>query len=372
MIVLFSTCPVLLTTSASCWRRRRSAFNELLVERFAARGFREVRASYGSVLVPLFERDGLRLGELAGASRLSKQAMTGLVKRCEADGLVERERDPADGRAFTSGLPHRGQAFQAVAEEVLGELDAQLARVTRRPQSRCARPSAERSDGAMRSETVTTVLDAPQARCSTYMSDIEQLPEWATEFARELRREGDDYKVVNGLGEFYFTIAADADSGVIDMFAGPTKDAMAVFPTRAVGASGRPHRVQLHDVPGTRHAGRAVRGAARVAAARVREHQAPDTGLVTSRGVEQRRDTAMKKSLRVITPVIRRVVDDRDEQHAVVEEGLGDLGVGEVGADVDVLGVHVLPDGLARHAARFSSAVSSERGTKPAAVSCAR
>jgi hypothetical protein len=67
------------------------------------------------------------------------------------------------------------------------------------------------------------------------MSDIERLPEWATEFARELKREGADYKVVNGLGEFYFEIRADATTGVIDMFAGPTKDEMAVFPTRAVG-----------------------------------------------------------------------------------------------------------------------------------------
>jgi DNA-binding MarR family transcriptional regulator len=101
-------------------------FNELLVERFAARGFGEVRPSYGSVMVPLFERDGLRLGELAAASRLSKQAMTGLVKRCEADGLVERERDPGDGRAFNVSLTARGRAFRAVAEQVLGELDAAL------------------------------------------------------------------------------------------------------------------------------------------------------------------------------------------------------------------------------------------------------
>ena len=102
-------------------------FNELLVERFAARGFGEVRASYGSVLVPLFERDGPRLGELAAASRLSKQAMTGLVKQCEADGLVERERDPGDGRAFNVRLTARGRAFRAVVEQVLGELDARLA-----------------------------------------------------------------------------------------------------------------------------------------------------------------------------------------------------------------------------------------------------
>jgi MarR family transcriptional regulator, lower aerobic nicotinate degradation pathway regulator len=103
-------------------------FNELLVERFAQRGFPDVRASYGSVLVPLFEHDGLRLGELAAASRLSKQAMTGLVKLCEQDGLVVRERDADDGRAFRVSLSPRGRRVQAVADEVLGELDEQLVR----------------------------------------------------------------------------------------------------------------------------------------------------------------------------------------------------------------------------------------------------
>jgi len=86
----------------------------------------------------------------------------------------------------------------------------------------------------MRSETVTTILHAAQQAVFGFMSDIERLPEWATEFARELKREGADYKVVNGLGEFYFEISADPNTGVIDMFAGPTKDQMAVFPTRAV------------------------------------------------------------------------------------------------------------------------------------------
>jgi len=81
---------------------------------------------------------------------------------------------------------------------------------------------------------VTTVLNAPQAQVFEYLADIEHLPEWATEFARELKREGDDYKVVNGLGEFFFEIRADRASGVIDMLAGPTKREMAVFPTRAV------------------------------------------------------------------------------------------------------------------------------------------
>jgi DNA-binding MarR family transcriptional regulator len=103
-------------------------FNERLVEGLAARGFAQVRASYGSVLVPLFERDGLRLGELAAAARLSKQAMTGLVKRCEADGLVERERDPIDARAFNVRLTARGEALRDAAGEVLGGLHDELVR----------------------------------------------------------------------------------------------------------------------------------------------------------------------------------------------------------------------------------------------------
>jgi hypothetical protein len=86
----------------------------------------------------------------------------------------------------------------------------------------------------MRSETVTTILPARQREVFEYLSDIERLPEWATEFARELKREGDGYKVVNGLGEFYFQIKADQQTGVIDMFAGPTREQMAIFPTRTV------------------------------------------------------------------------------------------------------------------------------------------
>ena len=66
----------------------------------------------------------------------------------------------------------------------------------------------------MRSETVTTILPASRNVVFDYMSDIERLPEWATEFARQLKREGQDYKVVNGLGEFYFKIEADPGTGV--------------------------------------------------------------------------------------------------------------------------------------------------------------
>jgi DNA-binding MarR family transcriptional regulator len=98
-------------------------WNELLAERFAAAGYADIRPSYGSVLLPLFEEDGLRLGELARRARLSKQTMTELVRRLEHDGLVERRADPSDGRASLVYLTSRTRAFEPVAAEVLAELD---------------------------------------------------------------------------------------------------------------------------------------------------------------------------------------------------------------------------------------------------------
>jgi hypothetical protein len=90
----------------------------------------------------------------------------------------------------------------------------------------------------MQTRTVTTVLEAPRDDVFGYLSEVENLPKWATEFARELRYEDGWAKVVNGLGEFYFTIDADPDTGVIDMYAGPSPDELALFPTRVVELAG--------------------------------------------------------------------------------------------------------------------------------------
>ena len=86
----------------------------------------------------------------------------------------------------------------------------------------------------MNHHTVTATFAAPAEEVFSYLADIERLPEWATEFARELKLVDGRHKVVNGLGEFFFEIRADAESGVIDMLAGPTEDALLCFPTRVV------------------------------------------------------------------------------------------------------------------------------------------
>jgi DNA-binding MarR family transcriptional regulator len=102
-------------------------WNELLQEAFAREGFPEVRASYGSVLLPLFEKDGLRIGEIAQRARLSKQTMTTMVRLAERDGLVERRADDGDRRATRVHLTPKGRRLIPVTESILGQLD-ELAR----------------------------------------------------------------------------------------------------------------------------------------------------------------------------------------------------------------------------------------------------
>jgi DNA-binding MarR family transcriptional regulator len=103
-------------------------WNELLHAHFSERGYGEVRPAYGSILLPLFEEDGLRMGELARRARLAKQTMTTMVRLLERDGLVTREPDPADGRAMRVHLTERSRAFQPVAEDVLKALDELVTR----------------------------------------------------------------------------------------------------------------------------------------------------------------------------------------------------------------------------------------------------
>lgn len=126
----------------------------------------------------------------------------------------------------------------------------------------------------MRHQTVTATFSAPPDEVFAYLANIDNLPNWATEFARELKLVDGRHKIMNGLGEFFFEIHADRGSGVIDMLAGPREDALQLFPTRVVplAEGGSAFTFTMFQAPGQPR--RAIRGPVPLAPARVREPRA--------------------------------------------------------------------------------------------------
>ncbi|MEU3190684.1 MarR family transcriptional regulator [Streptomyces sp. NPDC006992] len=73
-----------------------------------------------SVLDTLSLSGPKRLTELARAEQISQPGLTQLVTRLEHDGLVERRRDPTDGRAVLVHLTERGRRICQARHEDRG------------------------------------------------------------------------------------------------------------------------------------------------------------------------------------------------------------------------------------------------------------
>lgn len=87
----------------------------------------------------------------------------------------------------------------------------------------------------MESATATVVLPAPGREVFDYLSRIESVPEWATEFVQAFDIRGPrEARARTAMGEVTFRLNPDPDTGVIDIHVGPDEERMALFPTRVV------------------------------------------------------------------------------------------------------------------------------------------
>ena len=88
------------------------------------KAYRQVLAPLGLtypqylVMLVLWERDGLSLGEIGQRLRLDSGTLTPLLKRMEAAGLVRRERSEADERVVRIRLTKVGDELRGPAEAV--------------------------------------------------------------------------------------------------------------------------------------------------------------------------------------------------------------------------------------------------------------
>ncbi|MEO1482561.1 MAG: MarR family transcriptional regulator [Myxococcota bacterium] len=96
--------------------------------RAAAAGVREgVTLTRAGALFALGERpDGMAQAELAGLLSLGISGASGLVDRMVADGLVQKTRDPADGRRVLLTLTPVGKRLRKEAAKDAQRLNAAL------------------------------------------------------------------------------------------------------------------------------------------------------------------------------------------------------------------------------------------------------
>lgn len=81
-----------------------------------------------SGLIGHMERGGTRQADLVARSGLTKQAVQQFVDELVADGIVERVRDPADGRGRIVVFTERGRAVLADANAVKKRVEEQFRR----------------------------------------------------------------------------------------------------------------------------------------------------------------------------------------------------------------------------------------------------
>ena len=86
----------------------------------------------------------------------------------------------------------------------------------------------------MKSHTQTQTFTASKETVFTFLSDIQNLPKWATGFAQAVKEVDGKFKVITPDGEIFFRMESDIQTGIIDMYCGDSEDEMAYFPSRVI------------------------------------------------------------------------------------------------------------------------------------------
>ena len=241
-------------------------WNDLLYHRFDEAGYGHVTSAYGAILLPLYVEDGLRMVDLAQRTRLSKQTMTSTIKLMEKNGLVRRERDPDDGRAFRVYLTEDARNFQNIAVDVYTEMDALVASILTPSETtnlkvwlallmdiEPGKHTSEKVDNKMRSNTQTVTIHRNAHDVFEFIAQPENLPKWAIYFCQSIEKaDADWWTVTSPEGRtFKLRFIIDRSAGVIDMHISPRAGIEVVVPTRVVpNADGAEYIFTQFQLPG--------------------------------------------------------------------------------------------------------------------------
>lgn len=125
------------------------ALNARALARLAERGHTAVRAAHGAVFQYL-DDTGTTVSVLAERAQMTKQGMAELVRHLEVHGYVHRVPDPADRRAKLVVPTDLGRDVIAIAQDLVPELERQVARLIGADRVDALRADLEAIRGAYR------------------------------------------------------------------------------------------------------------------------------------------------------------------------------------------------------------------------------
>lgn len=89
----------------------------------------------------------------------------------------------------------------------------------------------------MNSVTETCVVSAPKDSVFQFLSKVENLPKWATQFVKKIMVVNGKQKALTPFGEVFLRFNIDEKTGVIDIYAGSTEDSMTAAFMRIISFS---------------------------------------------------------------------------------------------------------------------------------------
>ena len=89
----------------------------------------------------------------------------------------------------------------------------------------------------MNSVTESCVVESPKTKVFDFLSNIENLPKWSTQFIQKVMLVDGKYKALTPVGEVFLRYETDRNTGVIDIYAGSTEKQMTCAFLRVVSFS---------------------------------------------------------------------------------------------------------------------------------------
>ena len=99
----------------------KKQFDKWAVERLAQKGYKGFKMTYMPVIMNI-DMNGTNNNDLAVRAKVTKQAMSKVIKELQELGYISSKTDPNDKRSTIFKLTSKGNSFIMCARETVGEL----------------------------------------------------------------------------------------------------------------------------------------------------------------------------------------------------------------------------------------------------------